>query len=70
MDKKSGYTPRKNEYTQQYIREHYQQLSIRLSREGELTRDRIAHAAARAGESVNGYILEAVQQRMTREAGE
>lgn len=70
MEKKSGYTPQKNEYTQQYIRDHYRQLSVRLPREGELTRDRIAAAAARAGESVNGYVLEAVRQRMEKEAGE
>lgn len=30
----------------------------------------IQKAAARAGESVNGYVLEAVRQRMEKETGE
>ena len=34
MAGKSGYNQRKNEYTQQYIRENYRQLSIRLPKDG------------------------------------
>ena len=70
MAGKSGYNQRKNEYTQQYIRENYRQLSIRLPKDGDMTRERIAAAAAAAGESVNAYILDAVKSRMQREAGE
>ncbi len=66
--KKSWYNQKKNEYTQNYIRSNYKQLSIRLPISGELTRDTIAAAAARAGESVNGYILQAVRDRMQRDA--
>lgn len=65
--KKSGYNQRKNEYTQQYIRSNYKQLSIRLPVSGDLTRETIAEAARNSGESVNGYILQAVRERIARE---
>lgn len=66
--KKSWYNQKKNEYTQNYIRSNYKQLSIRLPISGELTRETIAEAAAKTGESVNGYILQAVRDRMQRDA--
>lgn len=62
--KKSFYNEHKNQYTQEYIRQNYKQLSIRLPKEGQITRETIQEAAAAAGESVNGYILEAVRRRM------
>ena len=65
--KKSVYNQRKNEYTQQYIRENYKQLSIRLPLSGDVTRETIAAAAAEKGESVNGYILQAVRDRMEKD---
>ena len=65
--KKSGYNQRKNEYTQNYIHSNYKQLSIRLPVSGDLTRDAIAQAARASGESVNGYILQAVRERIARE---
>ena len=64
--KKSFYNEHKNQYTQEYIRQNYKQLSIRLPKEGPITRETIADAASAAGESVNGYILEAVRERMDR----
>lgn len=64
MEKKSGYNEKKNKYTQKYIKENYKQLSIRIPITGEITRETIAAAAAAAGESVNGYILQAVKERI------
>ena len=63
----SGYNEKKNKYTQQYIKENYKQLSIRLPITGEVTREIIAAAAAEAGESVNGYIIQAVKERLNKE---
>ena len=68
--RKSTYNQRKNVYTQEYIRNNYRQLSIRIPVDGELTRDTITNAARQAGESVNGYILQAVRERMEREKTE
>ena len=65
--KKSFYNEHKNQYTQEYIRQNYKQLSIRLPKEGPITRETIADAASAAGESVNGYILGAVRERMEKE---
>jgi predicted HicB family RNase H-like nuclease len=62
--RKSIYNQKKNEYTQEYIRNNYRQLSIRIREDQEPNRDQIARAAAAAGESVNEYIMEAVRQRM------
>jgi predicted HicB family RNase H-like nuclease len=64
--RKSIYNQKKNEYTQEYIRNNYRQLSIRIREDQEPNRDQIAMAAAAAGESVNEYIMEAVRQRMKR----
>lgn len=68
MARKSDYSQKKNEYTQQYIRDHYKQLSIRLPVEGAITRDTIANAAQQAGSSVNAYIIDAVKEKMERSA--
>lgn len=64
--RKSSYNEKHNQYTQEYIRQNYKQLSIRLPKEGPITREAIAEAAEAVGESVNGYILEAVRRRMDR----
>lgn len=65
--KKSVYNQKKNQYTQEYIRNNYKQLSIRLPKEGVVTREKIMIAAERAGMSVNAYIVEAVYKRMQNE---
>ena len=67
--KKSGYNQHKNEYTQNYIRNNYRQLSIRIPINGEITREGIATAAENANTSINAYILQAVRERMEREGG-
>lgn len=67
-EKKTGYNQKKNIYTQNYIRDNYKQISIRVQKTGDLTRESMQSAADQAGESLNGYILEAVRRRM--ESGE
>lgn len=67
-EKKTGYNQKKNIYTQNYIRDNYKQISIRVQKNGDLTRETMQAAADEAGESLNGYILEAVRRRM--ESGE
>lgn len=60
------YSESQNKATQKYIHNNYQQLSIRLRKDGEVTRDTIAEAAAGSGLSVNAFILEAVREKMER----
>lgn len=64
--RKSFYNQRKNEYTQEYIRQNYKQVVIRLPKEGEVTRETITDAATTAGMSMNAFIVEAVREKMIR----
>lgn len=70
MARKGTYCERLNKYTQNYVRENYEQIIFRLTKSAGISKDEIAAAAAAAGESVNAYILDAVKSRMQREAGE
>ena len=63
-EKKNFYNQRKNEYTQEYIRQNYKQVVVRLPKDAGLTRERIAEAAAAAGMTVNAFIVEAVQEKI------
>ena len=62
--KKITYNQHKNAYTQEYIRQNYDQLSIRLPKEGEITRAKIAEAASSIGMSTNAFIVDAVRQKI------
>ena len=63
-EKKTRYNQKKNVYVQEYIRQNYDQVSIRLPKEGEITREKIATAADRAGMSTNAFIIEGVSRMM------
>ena len=63
-EKKSAYNEKHNQYTQNYIKANYKQLSVRIPIYGDMTRDRIAKAAAAAGKSVYSYILDAVENQI------
>ena len=58
------YSAAQNKATQKYIHNNYEQISIRLKKDGYLTRSTIQMAADKAGTSLNGYILEAVEKRL------
>ena len=51
-------------YNNEYNRKTYDRLSVNPNKEEG---QRIREAAAAAGQSVQGYILDAVRQRMERE---
>ena len=42
-------------------------IMLRIRKDAELSKERIEQAAGASGESLNGYILEAVRQRLERE---
>ena len=42
----------------------YDRVSLRIRKDGEVTRDAINEAAEKTGESLNEYILNAVKMRM------
>ena len=52
-------------YCTEYMRERAGKISLVMRKE---RREEIQAAALRAGVSMNAYILEAVERRMTREA--
>lgn len=51
-----------------YESKSYDKILVRLRKDADLTRQDIQTAADAAGESVNGYILEAVRQRIERKS--
>jgi len=55
---------RENEYKNDFAREKYDRIAVNVPK-GE--RDRIKAAADAAGESLNGYIVQAVRDRMQRD---
>lgn len=58
------YSEAQNRATQKYISSKYEQLSIRIRKDGEITRADIQAAADRAGKSVNQFILDAVKEKI------
>lgn len=53
--------------TARYEARTYDKFMLRLRKDGDLTRETIAAAAARAEESMQGYIMEAVKRRINAE---
>lgn len=47
-----------------YMKENYEEIKVRVMKG---SKERIQAAAAAVGESVNGYIVEAINQRMERD---
>lgn len=60
------YSEAQNKATQKYIHKNYDQISIRVKKEGELTRETMQAAADQAGQSLNSFILEAVQEKIEK----
>ena len=52
---------------EKYEKKSYDKCYIRLRKDGELTRDKITEAATEANESLNQYILKAIEERMERQ---
>lgn len=61
------YDEKHNKYAQKYIKDNYDQLSLRLKKTEEPTRETIRKAAELAGETVNTYVINAVKMRMDHE---
>lgn len=64
MADNSRYSEAQNKATQKYIHKSYDQISIRVRKDGDITRESIQKAADRAGLSLNAYIMEAVKEKM------
>lgn len=69
MADKARYSEAQNKATQKYIHKSYDQISIRVRKDGDTTRETIQRAADLAGLSLNAYILEAVNEKMSRQSG-
>ena len=50
--------------TTKYENKSYDKICIRIRKDADITRDKLQKAADAAGESLNGYVMEAVRQRM------
>lgn len=53
-----------------YIAKKYDRVNLVLKKDASPTKEEVQAAADAAGESLNGYIVGAVKQRMEREAKE
>ena len=58
-----------HEVRQRYEAKVYDKVLLRLRKDTDVDKDIIQAAADRAGESLNGYIVQAVRERMEREKG-
>lgn len=58
------YTEAQNKATQKYIHNNYEQLSIRIRKDGDLTRADIQKAADQEGKSLNQFIMDAVREKI------
>ena len=56
-----------NEVRQRYEAKVYDKILLRLRKETETDKDTIQAAADAAGESLNGYIIRAIKERMERD---
>lgn len=59
-------TPAHIRATTKYEAKAYDKILLRIRKDGELTKDTIQMAADQAGQSLNSYILEAVQEKMSK----
>ena len=58
-----------HEVRQRYEAKVYDKVLLRLRKDTDVDKDIIQAAADRAGESLNGYIVQAIRERMEREKG-
>lgn len=56
-----------NEVRQRYESKVYDKVLLRMRKDSETSKDAVQGAAAAAGQSLQGYILQAVRERMERE---
>ena len=60
------YSEAQNKATQKYIHNSYDQISIRVRKDGDITRDTMQAAADQEGLSLNAYILEAIKEKIEK----
>lgn len=56
------------EVRERYNAKVYDRVTLRLRKETETDKDTIQAAADAAGESLNGYIIRAIKERMERDS--
>lgn len=60
------YTQAQNKASQRYAKKAYDQTLIRFRKDGDMTLDAVREAAERSGESLQGFILDAIREKMER----
>ena len=53
------------EATTRFEHKAYDKITVRLRKDGELTRDMVSIAARACGESLNEFIINAIRERMS-----
>lgn len=62
----SKYNEAHNKATQRYNAKNYDQTLIRFRKDGDMTLEAVREAAERSGESLQGFILAAIREKMER----
>ena len=60
------YTQAQNKATQRYNAKAYDTSTIRFRKDGDMTLEAVREAAERSGESLQGFILSAIREKMER----
>lgn len=63
----TGYSEAQNKSTQRYIKKSYDEIKLRYRKDEKPGADDIKAAADKAGESVNRYIKNAVNDRLKKD---
>lgn len=58
-----------NEVRQRYEAKVYDKVLLRMRKDSDTSKDAVQSAATASGQSLQGYILQAVRERMEREKG-
>lgn len=62
----SKYTEAQNRAAQKYTKKAYDSTLVRIRKDGEITLSVIQQIAEQHGESVQGFILQAIRERIDR----
>lgn len=61
------YTPASGASSRKYRDKNYKQMNLIIRNDSPVNKETIKAAAEKAGESINAYVLKAVEDRMIRE---
>lgn len=65
--KKSRYNESQNKATQKYVKKNYDEIKIRIRKDGKINKEILKQHAEAQGESLNGFINRAIDETVERD---